>query len=288
MNKKVLARLLRLYPVDALRATWEIKGHPPKDDFVEIVAGNVKEDEIAEFCRAHHGRTKQRVILFDNNADAITGFGNPLLHGQEPRFIRRTSNDLDEFYLVEFIYKAVVGGPPWTETSIEFAWPVGIAVDAKHVRFTFTVIEKNISTYLDGDLRAVGVRKEMNEDTIIGMLIGGLDAPDMIAPLDINKGVKTLWANGCFDSDSTRFKGAKSTSTETMDEKFLLKRDLPEEYAKAMKAPLLKTVFETLKPELKYPPQFTVDPTAGELVVTRYSDAGNEVDNVVRAILAAN
>ncbi len=288
MDTEVLARLLRLYPVDALREFWEVSGKPSKDEFVEIVAKNIAEDEIAEFCRTHHGRTKQRVILFRNKAEDVAGFGDPLLSGQAPVFVQRSQNSIEEFYLIEFAYRAIVGGPPWNETTINFAWPIRVTVDLEYVRVTFTIVEKNVSTYLDGDLRAVGVKKDVDEEAVVGMLFGALESPDTIERLDMNKGVKALWEGGEFDAEVSKFKASKSTRTETMDTKCLLRRDSPEEYANAMEAPLLRTVFETLKAELNYPPLFSADPSAGELVVTRYSEDGDEVDNVVRAILSAN
>ena len=285
MANEKLSRLLHLYPVEVLRIAWDLKG--VKAEIVTQVAKDASRDEIEGFCRVHQGRTKQRVILLDNLAENFKAFGDPLLGPKMPVFIKRTSQRLEEFYLLDVSYTAIVG-PPYTEQRVDFLWPVSVTVDAATVQLTFTMMEKNIGTYLGAQVNAYGVKKDLDEDGVIALLAGALDDPSMVKRADINKGVKELWEAGTIDAAHSRWKASKATLTETMDEKCFLKKDDHNAYQRAMKAPLLKTVLHTMDLEKKFPPVFTVVPCDGELAVTRYPDTPEEVANVVGAILSLN
>ncbi|MEA2345187.1 MAG: hypothetical protein QOF63_3356, partial [Thermoanaerobaculia bacterium] len=138
-KKKTLPRLLNLYPVEVLRERWDIKG--TKEEIATEAAENTSRDDIAEFCRAHQGRTKQRILLFDNVSESLAGFGKPLLANQEPAVVSRTAQKLDEFYLFDVSYRAVVGdGSEWKEVHVTFEWPVRVTVDKRIVQLTFTII----------------------------------------------------------------------------------------------------------------------------------------------------
>jgi hypothetical protein len=88
------------------------------------------------------------------------------------------------------------------------------------------------------------------------------------------------------DAMFSKWKPSRSTVTETMDRRFLMKRDDFPAYQAAIQAPLLKTLFVALT-EGDFPPLFAVTPVDGEVMINRYVNPG-EVDNVVRTILAAN
>lgn len=286
MDKTKLSRLLHLYPVEVLREAWDLKGMT-KAEIVDHIVEESPQGDIENFCRINHGRTKQRVILLNNLSGKLKGFGDPLLGTAAPIFLRRTSQTLEEFYLLSVSYTAVVG-PPYTEQTVNFLWPVAVEVNSATVRLTFTIIEKNIGTYLAGATNAYGVRKDIDEEGVINLLVAALDDPANVERSDINKGVKQLWAEDKIDAIQTKWKGAKATLTETMDGKFLMKRDDRPAYERAIKAPLLKTVFHTLVADVKFPGLFSVVPSEGELAVTRYPDDAEEMANVVRAILSAN
>src|ERR1051325_7302556 len=285
MPDQRLARLLQLYPVEVLREGWGVAG--TKAEIAERIAREVSEEKIADFCRVSHERTKQRVVLLESAANDIKSFGDPLLSGNAPVFIRRTNQRLEEFYLLEVSYTAVVG-PPYAEKSVDFLWPVHIVAGARTVWLTFTIMEKNIGTYLGQDVNAYGVKKDLDEDGVISLLASRLDDPSLLKRADINKGVKKLWSDGVIDAAHSKWKASKATVTETMDEKCYLRKDDQGAYDRAMKAPLLKTVFHTMDTTKKFPAIFTVVPCEGEVAVTRYPENANEVATVVAAILSGN
>jgi hypothetical protein len=282
MDEVRLSRLLHLYPVEAIRDEWEITGKT-KDVIIADVVEQFDEDAILTFARVSHGLTKQRVIIFDNTSGSVADFADPLLAEREPFFVERKAQRIEEFYFLPVSYQALVG-PPFVETSLDFIWPIRIVLDTKHAILTFTIIEKNINTYLPSGQRAYSPRKEFDEEGVCVILLQQLPA-GTVQRADLNKGVKAMWDAGQIDALHTRWKAAMSTKTETMDVRRLLKRDDPEAYKQAVKAPLLKTVFQTLAADEGFPPLLTVDPSQGEIIVTRYSKKTDEVENVVRAIL---
>lgn len=289
MDKATLRRLLHLYPVDVLRERWEVKAQS-KDALIEQVISTLGDDEIFEFSRDFHGLTKQRVMLFRNHSSTFKAIGETLIDDAVPTFSKRSKRSIEQFFLLPVVYTAIVGrvGEPYKPTKLEFLWPISIVVDSTFARLNFTIIEKNIDAYLSDGFNAYDVRKEYDEKAICNRFIGGTLKPDVFEAADLNRGVKSLWNNDQIDALYNAAKTSCSTHTETMDVQKLMKRDLPDAFAQAMKEPLLKTVFRTLLPEGTYPPFFTINPSEGWLTISRYPKTSIEVDNVVRAILEAN
>jgi len=284
-----LTRLLQMYPVHALREAWESRKAMRKEELIAEVIRDVPQLAITEFCRIHHGLTKQHTYIFDNQLDNLDNVTDPLvdLNPDSRLYFRRATVDIEEFYIFRVRYEAVIGGPPWDEATFDFLWPVSILVEAAHAIVRFTIIEKSLAPYLPDDMRAVNVHKAFDENTICSKLVEGMPSPGALVRCDIQRGVKALWTSDQIDGEHIRFKAARSTKTEDMDSTFLMKRDDPAAFQLAIAAPLLKSTFKAVG-DSNFPPLFAVVPSDGELIVNRYSDTLTEVDNVVRAILAAN
>ena len=287
MDETKLTYLLEMYPVSALREAWATKKAMRKEELIAEVIARVPQNAIFEFCRIHHPLTKQRILLFENLRADLSAFPDPLVDFKTRHHFRRTSSEIEEFYILTVAYEAIVG-PPYAESTFEFPWPVSMIVDSKFVIVKFTIIEKNLSPYLPPGKSALNVHKVFTEETVCSRFIQRLDDPAALARCDIHRGVKALWEAGDIDSEQLRWKSAKSTDTKTMDTKFLMKRDDPTAFQRAIDAPLLKSVFQSIMPDKKYPPVFAVVPADGEVIINRYSNDFAEADNVVRAILAAN
>jgi hypothetical protein len=286
MDETSLSRLLNLYPVESLRERWATKKGQTKEDLSEYVAARIPEDEIFEFCRVSHGLTKQHIRILDNGADRLSDLADPLVDIETRLHFNRTRQGVEEFYVFSVNYEAVVGPAPYQDVEFEFLWPVRIVVHSKHAVLIFTIIEKNIGTYLKEDVTTIKVLKSIDEDAISANFLQRQPAPGDFTTCDLNRGVKALWRGGAIDAHYARYKAAASTKTEDMDAKRLMKRDDPDEFQKAMRSPLFKTVFQTLTGD--FPILFSADPTKGHLFVNRYPKTHTEVDNVVQAILAAN
>jgi len=287
MDETALTHLLQMYPVSALRETWGTTKGMKKDELIASVIGTIPERAIVEFCRIHQPLTKQRIMLFDNQGDSLNAFADPLIDLDSRTYFNRTAQEIEEFYILTVTYEALVGGPTYEPQQFDFPWPVRIVINSKHTIVTFTIIEKTLTPYLPPNKSAVNVHKAYDEDDVCSRLIQRLPSPSWLNRCDLHRGVKALWEADEIDAAYVGWKEDISTDTKTMDAKHLMKRDNPAAYAKAMAAPLLKSVFKTVS-QSKFPPIFTVAPLDGEVSLHRHSETLTEVQNVVRAILAAN
>jgi hypothetical protein len=149
-------------------------------------------------------------------------------------------------------------------------------------------MEQNIRSYFPDDRAAIAPSKNLNEEDVSHEICKTLDIDfdESIVPLD--KGIKALWEMGYFDAFNTKFKKAKSTSSEAMDKGCLLKRDNPKDYATLVSRPLLKTGFKFLKELERFPSHFVADPSMGEIWIPTYSEETNISENVIREILKYN
>lgn len=285
-DQDTLYRLLNLYPIEALKANWELKGKTKNDVITEILS-IAKETQIFTFCKSFQEVTKQHLFLFGNDAKAVRSFPNPLLSEFVATDSKRISDRIQEFYLVPVTFKVVVG-PPYRDIELKFLWPVSILVEPELVIVTLTILEKKIDAYVPAGETALNTQRDLDEDSILTMLEDGLPNTVTLTELDLNKGIKKLWRSGKIDAPFARWKPDKSTVTQTMDGNYLLKRDDPDAFEKAIKEPLLKTLFVLVYPDVaERSTHFSVSPSDGEIMFNRYSKS-EEVANVVRAILTAN
>lgn len=284
VTKQGLSRLLNIYPVDLLKAEFDVQGRR-KEDVIETIIKKASEQEVLKFSKGNQDVTRQHVFIFENKPQTLRGFPKPALSDYVPVFTKYERERIEEFYAIEVEYTVVVG-PPYRDLTLKFLWPVSVLAETQYTRVTFTILEKNVDAYLGTNERAINTKRNLDEESILSVLISSLPDTLALARADINKGVKKLWADDKIDSVASRWKEARLTMTSTMDKKYLLKRDEPEKYKDAIKAPLLKTLFVALTKD-DFPAQFAVEPSEGELMLNRFVNTG-EVENVVRAILAAN
>ena len=168
---------------------------------------------------------------------------------------RHTENaETQYFYLLDLRFEVVLL-ETLSRESIDFKWPILLVVQPDLLMAKFTIMEKDVRSYFqDADTgRIVVSRRSVDETAIVKLLRDQLLRSDVkLEPLDINRGVKALWAQGYIDSQETRFKKPRSTSNETMDERYFLKRDVPEVYAAVRRAPILKAQFQFMRDQEQF------------------------------------
>lgn len=295
-KKDVLYRLLNLYPVSVLKEHWDIK-KASKDEIIKAILNIAKEAEIFTFSRMNQDLTKQHLFIFENEPEGLKSFHPPLLADQTPTFSVRNKEMIDEFYLIEVVYKVVIGPAPYRDKELRFLWPISVLASKTYTLVTFTILEKKIDAYLQAGEELLSVTRNIDEEGILNWLKESVPDTLTLNRADLNKGIKKLWSTDKIDAMSSRWKPPRATVTQTMDRKFLLKRDDPDAFDEAIKAPLLKNLFVLLGDEDEEAEEgegqdrplahFAATPSEGEIMFNRYPKA-EEVKNVVRAILAAN
>ena len=284
-EKTTLFRLLNLYPAEELKDYWQLKSRT-KDEAIEQILKLAEEEEVKTFARLKQEVTKQHLFIFENDIKSLRSFPPVLLPGYVPTASKRTTDQIEEFYLLPVTYKVVIG-PPYRDVELSFLWPVSVVATSKFTIVMLTILEKNIDAYLAQGEEALNTQRDIEEDMILATLEDNMPSTIQLTRADLNKGVKALWKADKIDAPMARWKPAKVTMTATMDGKYLLKKDDPQRFEEAIKTPLLKMLFAVVDPKAKYSTQFSVSPSDGELMFNRYTKP-EEVSNVVRAILTAN
>jgi hypothetical protein len=295
-KKDVLYRLLNLYPVSVLKEHWGIK-KASKDEIINTIVNKAGETEIFTFSRVNQDLTKQHLFIFENEPEELKSIPAPLLADQPLKWSVGSKETREEFYLIEVVFKVVIGPAPYRDKELRFLWPISFLVSKTYTLVTFTILEKKIDAYLQAGEEALSVTRNIDEQTILNLLTESIPDTLTLNRADLNKGIKMLWRTGKIDAMSSRWKPPRATVTQTMDRQFLLKRDDPDAFDEAIKAPLLKNLFVLLgekdeeaeeeEGQDKALPHFAATPSDGEIMFNRYPKA-EEVKNVVRAILAAN
>lgn len=284
MTDAALRRLLNLFPASAIKDQWKPEGKGKrKGDMVGGVVAATAGSNIVDFCRTEIGLTKQHVRIFSHDL-RLSALPDNLLRDLGLSFKDATQTEREYFYLVPTRFNYVAGSPP-REGHLDFLWPVKVVFRSRVLEVYFTTMEKKIGAYIP-EGSTIHVERSIDADQFLTALVKEIRYG--VSPLDINAGIKAIWADDLIDSGKAQWKESNSTLIDTMDGSFLLKRDKPEFYERAIEGPLLKMVFKTLDKDAVWPEIFSVDATQAELATTRYNNDRHAVENLVREILRRN
>ena len=285
-SKEILNRLLKLYPVKTLKESFNSK-YQKMDDIVNEIIEQKSKTEIYNFGLEYFNLTKQHIYFFSHNINLDTLPDNIL---NDTDCFKRTSEgkSVSYFYFYTTSYNVITDVDNPKREEIQFEVPLRIVFEKNFVRFEFTIIEKNINSYINSSNNVINRGKTINEEDIIEKTKINLSEFGDLKILDLHKGIKFLWKENTIDALRVKYKKAKSTSIETMDEDYLLKNTYPELYDLIDNAPLEKTVFKLLKDEEKYYKHFTIDPQEGILILTVYSEGLENKENVIKKIIENN
>lgn len=266
-------RLLELFPVAYLREAFgSTKTKKEEICYAEATRSDAPQiQRVAKFVNDHVGCCKQHVYVFSHDGSAKLPVG---VEGGEMVLSADGSHGL---YLSRVEYTVVLRDP-LDEDTLEFLWPMRIELTEQYLVVRFIVLEKNVSSYFDRSAYVAG--KSLKEETVLAGIVGKL------APADLNKGIKKLWADGYIESTRTRFKKQYSTSSETMDEERGIKEHYPELYAIMQESPLYTTLFEVSDGENSVG-TFSADPSHGIIGFTSYSKTG-DTDAIIGKIISNN
>jgi hypothetical protein len=283
---KPLNRLLNIFPVAAMRAQWKIGGRT-KLDVIDGVIAKIHTANITDFVEKSMGLTKQHIYLYEHDLKRLADLPSNVLTNFGPDKVHRTNTTIEFFYLIPLEFRYVAGSPP-EEGSIDFPWPVRFVFRKGIVEAHLTTMEKDLEAYLEDLTPVYSVHRDIEDRDILEDFRKTLDRTTTLVSLDINRGVKHLWANNFIDAPRAAWKSAVSTKIDAMDGQYMVKRDDPNEYAQAIACPLLKTIFKVLAPGVNWPEVLLIDATGGEISIPRYSNDPTAIENVIGEILRHN
>ena len=280
-------RLLNLFPANAIRSAWSL-GNVTKERAVEQLVRTASTQDANAFAFDNFPLTKQHAHLFlPSSALDPSASLNPIT---DETIVSRREQDGETqyFYLLDLKFEAVFLDT-LERQYLEFKWPILVVVRPHLLRVKFTTIERDLRSYFPDAGRVTFSRRSVDEKTILKIIQDELLHSNIrLAALDINKGVKALWAQGYIDSQDARWKKQRSTTTETMDERFFLKRDLPEVYETVRRSPLLKAQFQFMRDQDQFVSHFVVEASGGILRFPTYGNRRENTLNVIAKILELN
>lgn len=282
-QSEVLARLLQLFPAKKIKDRWQLKGK--KEEVAYEIAKNGA-DDVKEFAKDNAGLTRQIIYVRKHAKSPLSKIPSPVLSA-ELVSEEADANRVEHFYLTDLVYNVVLQDP-LEKMDLKFKWPVRVVFEKGYFRVHITMMEKNIASYFPLDRLPLVGKKNLSEMDIMAEICKGMGVDPLNSGVDLNKGIKTLWANDLFDSLTARWKEPKDTTTKAMDKDCLLKRDNYAAYKEIIKAPLLKTAFKFLKESDQFPTHFAADPTFGEISIPTFSEDVSIAENVIREILKYN
>jgi hypothetical protein len=279
-----IARLLDLFPVSSVREYWpKLSGH--KGDLIRLVAENQPHEDIIEFVQEHIAYCKQHIYFYAHEG----GFAkspNLNLPGTVLASSWKEQPWQKHLFLTRYHYTVVLRENV-TVIEIPFIWPFTIEYTAEYLIVRFVIMEKSVSSYLDGK-SFFKAEKSIEEDGILNAIIGVSEGDEVPKMLDFNKGIKHLWETDVVDAKRVRFLTGISSSLEVMNKGKLVKKHFRKQYNEAMKCPLLKSHFITNKADGIVDLDFTADPNNGFVGFGKFLDGKGDAEYVVREILRHN
>jgi hypothetical protein len=280
-----IKRLLELFPVTSLRSQWpNVTG--TKEEICFEIAEKYKWQGAIEFVNEHLSCCKQHVYIFSHSGQIDDLPAIDLPDTELVVTSRAENGERRQLYIINFEYKVVLRDP-FEDMGLTFLWPLRLDFTEQHLIARFVILEKNISSYLEGRPYYLD-RKSTEEEEILKQIKQQAKGQLNLEVVDLHKGVKKLWESGIIDSPRARFKKAFSTAFEAMDEDRTIKEHAPELYEILRDSLLFNTTFQVVGKEDCSVSAFSVDPVKGFITFHRYADNAGDSDYVVREILKYN
>jgi len=280
-------RLLRLYPVRAVRDSFQTKGIRQSEVLFEV-STKCSAAKVLTFAFENFDLTKRHIHLFTHKIKPFSAIPKKLLLGVSPYTTSTQEDSVEHFYFFDVQYDVVLPNP-LEKKLLKFKWPIYVRV-RRDGRLTvqFTILEKNVAAYFSQARPPIASNKNVEESTLLENIIKALGNHDTIKKVDLTKEIKDLWQSCFIDAVYVRWVRSRSTSIESMHEEHTLKDQYPDLYEEIMSAPLRQVVFRFKDDRGEYRKRFAVDPTRGKITLSSYALAEEPSDSVIRELLEHN
>lgn len=283
-EKSISSRLLEAVPAKILKQKFNLEGWNQKDAILEV-ADNYNKNDIRNFVFENFGFLHQHIYIFDLNTQIPQNWSPDatFLYSNDHNGNNRHFNLI--FRVQYNLFNPAAGG----EQELIFDCPVRLNIKDQKLILKISTLERNVNKYFPHQV--YGLSKNLSESDIITLTRDMLPAGCAMVNSDLNKGVKYLWDKDFVDAGYIKHKKAKSIATQAMDEDNLLKKIYPNEYLEIIKDPLDRSVFLIIDKTVDtsdYISRFLIEPTRGKIIITRFADRNESVNNLIDKILEHN
>jgi len=286
MNSRVelLYRLLKLYPVRAVRESFEISERKQSNVLLEVSTKGT-EAAILDFAFKNFDLTKRHVYLFTHKIKPLSALPKTLLSGVSPYETSTQKGSVEHFYFFDIQYDVILPDP-LEKKLLKFKCPIYVRVQRDgRLTVQLTILEKNVAAYFNRNRPPAAISKNIGESNLLEKILEALGKYGKIERVDLTEKIKDLWKRDLVDVEYVNWKRPKSASTESMDEEYTLKEQYPKLYREIMLAPLVKVVLRLMDDRGEYGRRFVVYPAQGKITLPSYARPNEPPDNVIKRLL---
>ncbi|OCB73640.1 hypothetical protein B0A79_19990 [Flavobacterium piscis] len=276
-------RLLKAFSVESLKAVFNLTESKERQaGLLNIISRSYTTDDLYSIVFEHFSLLKQYVYLYE-----FKGALDDEWLDKHPSFIskQKISNSHSIFNL---LIPVTYEGYNKTQRDVQefnFLVPVQIHKKKNILSIHINLLERDIATITSDTI--LSPRRDINDEKILASITPYAN-PTHLYKYDLNKGIKKLWHENEIEAMKVKFKKAKSTSQEVMDESdFGIKKEMPKEYAELIKTPIRQTTFRLLEKE-NLVNFFVVDPTTGIFNFSVYPPYLNGINDLIDLVVKNN
>jgi hypothetical protein len=275
-------RLLKAFSVEALKEVFNLNESKERQAGLlnNIITSN-STAIINDTIFKHFSLLKQHVYLYEFKGVLADNWLD-----KHPAFVsmQKITNSLSIVNLLCPIKFEGFNKTQGVMDSFEFLVPVQIHKKKTIVTIHINILERDISTITTDKI--LSTTRDIYDEDIINEIVPFSGAVQLFK-YDLNKGIKKLWNDDEVDALKVKFKKAKSTSQEIMDEDKMIKKDMSLVYNELIKTPLRITTFKILK-QKKLVNFFVVDPSLGIFYFSIFPKNLNGINDLIDLVLTNN
>lgn len=282
-KSEITKRLLKSLSVKSVKDIFELGEYKERQaELINFIVSKNTENIIYEKLFDNFSLLKQHIYVFE----AKGTFPNDWLENHPNiisiKKITTNHNIYNLLYLANYKYYNVTKS---IAEEIQFELPVQIHRKGTKFILHINILERDLTSLIKDKL--LKTSKDLNDDYIIDDIIKSMPLSANLVKTDLNKGIKKIWHDDEVDACKVKYKKTNSTSSEVMDEDFLLKAKYPETYNELIKAPLNQTTFRILE-KTNLVQYFVVEPTKGTFSFTIFPQNHNGINDLIDIILNHN
>jgi hypothetical protein len=281
---KITSRLLEMYPVEVLKAEYEVTG--VWGDVVEQILKKTTINDLKEDALRLMGHCRQHVFVFRHDLKAGQLPNKILTQNTECENLSVDTHDRKEIeYLLlnKYHFVQVKGNTAIHHRSFNW-WPVKIVVRPGYLELRITIAERHNKS----EPPFFYSERDFDEKSIVGVMFAAIGHKIGLLPVDLNRGLKKVWESNIIDSKFITRKGAKSVDTSLMDVGYTFKKDFPERYNDLIADPLRKSVFESTNEKDGLPPSFHIDAEQGFLAFRGFPRRDDAINKIMDLLIKNN
>lgn len=281
-ESQITTRILQAFSVNDLKEIFNVDSsfRMQKDAIYNVLKGN-DGNTIMKLLFKNFSLLKQHIYFYEMQGRVATDLfdNHPFLHHVE---VKARGHKIYYFLFSEQygIFNIDIN----KIQNISFHRPVKVEIKGNKAIISINILERDLSSILKA--KTINVNRKSNDNDILNSLITFYKEIFFIKE-DLNKGIKFLWNNDFIDAYKVKYKKTISTSSETMDEDNLVKKQMPELYDEIMKSPLDTTVFKYLKSD-EYIKHFTAIPRDGIISFNTFPTSKDGINAIVNLIVQNN